>query len=162
MFTHSKIKFSNKSFRNFLSSEINYSFKTISTNKEKKYKIILSLNTNKSCRLPKVLHFLHGQISNNLATICNLSFSTGIFPVIVKIDKIIPIHKKNYKLEVYNYRLILTYPILIKFLKNSFTADQKNFLKKRNALLQIVWIQKRFPHEPCHFNFARKHTESTK
>ena len=35
MFTHSKIQFSNKSFRNFLLSEINYSFITISTNKEK-------------------------------------------------------------------------------------------------------------------------------
>ena len=129
MFTHSKIKFSNKPFRNFLSSEINYSFITISTNKEKKNKIILSPTTNKSCRpntiLTKVLHFLHGQISNNLATICNLLFFTGIFPVIVKTDKFIPIHKKNYKLEVYNYRLIFTYPILIKFLKNSFTADQR-------------------------------------
>ena len=37
---HSKIKFSNKSFRNFLSSEINDSFIITSTNKEEIYKII--------------------------------------------------------------------------------------------------------------------------
>ena len=37
---HSKIKFLNKSFKNFLSAEINNSFLIISTNKEKIYKII--------------------------------------------------------------------------------------------------------------------------
>ena len=45
---HSKIKFSNKSFRDFLSSEINDSFIITSTNKEEIYKITSSLNTNKS------------------------------------------------------------------------------------------------------------------
>ena len=45
---HSKIKFSNKSFRNFLASEINYSFIETSTDKEEINKIISSLNTNKS------------------------------------------------------------------------------------------------------------------
>ena len=37
---HSKIKFSNKLFSNFLSSEINDSFIITSTNKEEIYKII--------------------------------------------------------------------------------------------------------------------------
>ena len=46
---HSKIKFPNKSFRNFLSSEINDSFIITSTNKGEIYKIISSLNSNKSC-----------------------------------------------------------------------------------------------------------------
>ena len=46
---HSKIKFSNKSFKKFLSSEINDSFLITSTNKEEIYKIITSLNSNKSC-----------------------------------------------------------------------------------------------------------------
>ena len=59
---HSKIKFSNKSFKNFLSSEINDSFLTTSKNEEKIYKIISSLNSNKSCgpnsNPTKVLHLL--------------------------------------------------------------------------------------------------------
>ena len=46
---HSKIKFSNKSFKKFLSSEINDSFLITSTNKEEIYKIITSPNSNKSC-----------------------------------------------------------------------------------------------------------------
>ena len=93
-----------------MSSEINSSFIKTSTNKEEIYKIILSLNTNKSCgpsRIPtKVLHLLQDEISNHLATICNLSFSTGIFPAILRTAKVIPIHKKNSKLEEPNYRHI--------------------------------------------------------
>ena len=95
---HSKIKFSNKLFSNFLSSEINDSFIITSTNKEEIYKIISSLNTNKSCGpnsiLTKVLHLLQDQISNNLATNCNLSFSTGVFPAILKTSKLFPFTKR--------------------------------------------------------------------
>ena len=73
-------------------------------------KVTSSLNSNKSCgpnSIPtKVLHLLQDQISNHLATICNLSFSTGVFPAILKTAEVIPIHKKNSKLEVSNYRPI--------------------------------------------------------
>ena len=99
---HSKVKFSNKSFRNFLQSEINNFFIITSTNKEEIYKIIPSLNTYKSCGpnsiLSKVLHLLQDQISKHLATICNLSFSTGVYPAILKTDKVVSIHKENSKM----------------------------------------------------------------
>ena len=79
---HSKIKISNKSFRNFLSSEINDSFIITSTNKEALYKIISSFNTNKSYgpnSIPtKVLHFLQDQLLNQLATLFNLLFYRNI------------------------------------------------------------------------------------
>ena len=105
---YSKIKLWNKSFKNFLSPEINDYFLITSANKKEIYKVISSLNSNKSCgpnSIPtNVLHFLQDQISNHLATICNLSFSTGVFPAILKIVKVIPIYKKNSKLEVSNYR----------------------------------------------------------
>ena len=95
---HSKINFSNKSDRSFLLSEINDSFIITCTNKEEIYKIISSLNTNKSCGpnsiLTKVLHLLQDQISNNLATNCNLSFSTGVFPAILKTSKLFPFTKR--------------------------------------------------------------------
>ena len=78
-----KIKFSNKSFWNFLPLEINYSFKITSTYKEEIYKIS-SLNTTRSCgpnSIPtKVLHLLQDQISNHLATI-----SIFVFEYITKI-----------------------------------------------------------------------------
>ena len=45
----SKIKVSNKSFRSFLSTKNNDSFIITTTNKEQIYKVISSLNINKSC-----------------------------------------------------------------------------------------------------------------
>ena len=91
-----------------MSSEINDSFVITSTSKEEIYNLI-SLNSNESCgpnSIPtKNLH-LQDQISNHLATICNLSFTTGVFPAILKTAKVIPIRKKNSKLEVSNYRPI--------------------------------------------------------
>ena len=130
-----------------LSSEINDYFLKTSTNNEEIYKIIKSLNSNKSCgpnSIPtKVLHLLQDQISNHLATICNLSFSTGVFPAILKTAKVIPIHKKNSKLEVSNYRPIsllsnidkifekLMYSRLINFLRgNKFSITDSLGLEK--------------------------------
>ena len=59
-----------------------------STNKEEIYKILSSLNNNKSCGpncIPtNVLHLLQDQISNHLATIWNLSFPPVVFPAILK------------------------------------------------------------------------------
>ena len=52
----------------------------------------------------KILHLVQDQIFKHLATICNLSFSMGIIPTILKIAKIIPIDQKDSKLEVSNYR----------------------------------------------------------
>ena len=93
-----------------MSSEINDSFIITSANKEEIYKIISSLNRNKSCgpnSIPtKGLHLLQEQISNHLATICNLSFSTGAFPSLLKTAKVIPVHEKKSKLEVSKYKPI--------------------------------------------------------
>ena len=119
----SKIKFLNKSFRSFLSTKSNDSFIITAENKEDICKaVISSLNINKSCgpnSIPtKILHLVQNQISKHLATICNLYFSTEIFPTILKTVKVIPIHKKDCRLEVSNYDLFLCYPILINFLKN--------------------------------------------
>ena len=71
----SKIKFSNKSFRNFLSikKKNNYSFIITATNKKEISKIISPLNINKSCgpnSIPtKILHLVQNQTSKHLATI---------------------------------------------------------------------------------------------
>ena len=135
---HSKIKFSNKSFRNFLSSEINDSFIITSTNKEEIYKIISSLNTNKSFgsySIPtKVLHLLNDQISNHLATICNLSFFTGVFNAILKTAKVIPIHKKNSKLEVSNYRPISLLSNIDKIFEKLMHSRLIEFLEEKQIL----------------------------
>ena len=82
----SKIKLSNKYSRRFLSSKNNYSFVITATNKEEIRKIISTLNINKCCgpnTIPtKISYLVPDQIFKHLATICNLSFYTGIFPTI--------------------------------------------------------------------------------
>ena len=39
-----------------------------------------------------------------LADIFNISFSTGVFPTILKVAKVVPVHKKDSKLDFSNYR----------------------------------------------------------
>ena len=135
---HSKINFSNKSDRSFLLSEINDSFIITCTNKEEIYKIISSLNTNKSFgsySIPtKVLHLLNDQISNHLATICNLSFFTGVFNAILKTAKVIPIHKKNSKLEVSNYRPISLLSNIDKIFEKLMHSRLTEFLEGKQIL----------------------------
>ena len=66
----SKIKFSSKSFRTFLSTKNNDSFIITATNKEEISKMISYLNINKSCgpnSIPtKILHLVQDQISKHL------------------------------------------------------------------------------------------------
>ena len=121
-----------------MSSEINDSFIITSTNKEEIYEIISSLNSNKSCKpnsIPtKVLHLFQDQITNHLATICNLSFSTGIFSAILKTAKVIPIHKKNSKLEVSNYRPISLLSNIDKIFEKLMHSRLIEFLEEKQIL----------------------------
>ena len=102
----SKIKFSNKSFRSFLSTKNNGFFIITAANKEESYEKKLSLNINKSCgpnSIPtKIVHLVEDQISKHLATMCNLSPSTGIWPTILKTARVIPMYKNDFKLDVSN------------------------------------------------------------
>ena len=69
--------------------------------------IISSLDSNKSVgpnSIPtKILKLLKNDISSQLSEIFNISFSSGIFPSILKTAKVIPIHKNNSKLDFSNY-----------------------------------------------------------
>ena len=152
-FSHQLLRlFSQKSNSQANPLEVFYHQKTITliitaTNKEEICKII-SLNTNKFCgpnSIPtKILHFVRDQISKHLATICNLSFSIGIFPTILKTAKVITIHKKDSKLEVSNYRPIsllsnidkifekLTHSRLIEYLEERQILYYKQFGFRKN------------------------------
>ena len=72
--------------------------------------VISSLDSNKSVgpnSIPtKILKLLKNDIFSQLSEIFNISFSSGVFPSILKTDKIIPIHKKYLKLDFSNYRPI--------------------------------------------------------
>ena len=134
----SKIKFSNKFFKSFLSTKNNDSFIITATNKEEICKVISSLNISKSCgpnSIPtKILHLVQDQIPTHLATICNFSFSTGTFPTILKTVKVIPIHKKDSRLEVSNYRPISLLSNIDKSFEKLMHSRLIEFLEERQIL----------------------------
>ena len=96
------------------------------------------LNSNRSCgpnSIPtKILHLLQDQISNHLATICNLTFCTGIFSAFLKTAKVIPIHKKNSKLEVSNYRPISLLSNIYKIFEKLMHGRLIEFLEEKQIL----------------------------
>ena len=93
----SKIKFSRKSFSDFLPPNIHESIILSQITEDEISKIISSLNSSKSTgpnSIPtKILKLLQVQVSKHLTDIFNLSFTTGIFLHFLKSAKVIPIHK---------------------------------------------------------------------
>ena len=69
------------------------------TIKEEIGNIISSLNSNKTSGpngIPyRILFLLKNEISMQLAVLFNLSFVTGIFPLILKTPKVVPVFKKD-------------------------------------------------------------------
>ena len=72
--------------------------------------IISSLDRNKSTGLKsiptKILKLLINDVSTQPSNIVNASFSTGVFPSIIKIEKTVSIHKKQSKVVYSNYHPI--------------------------------------------------------
>ena len=72
--------------------------------------MISSLDSNKSVgpnSIPtKILKLLKNDIFSQLADIFNISFSTGVFPTILKVVKVGPVYKKDFKLDFSNYQPI--------------------------------------------------------
>ena len=69
--------------------------------------IISSHNSNKASgpnSIPyRILFLLKNEISKQLADLFNLSFMTGVFPSVLKTAKVVPVFKKDSKLDYSNY-----------------------------------------------------------
>ena len=72
-------------------------------------------------------------ISEPLAHILNLSFSTGIFPDKLKVARVVPVFKKGNKAIPGNYRPISILPIISKVFEKLVNTRLLNFLKKRTT-----------------------------
>ena len=121
--TQSKISYSNKTCTDYLHSDNLNLFFITPMDSEEIIPIITSPSDNESfCpkSIPtRILKLLKKEISIHLVDIFNLSFSSGIYPTPLKTGKIIPIHKKDSKLECSNYRPMHYYPILAKVWKTN-------------------------------------------
>ena len=89
---------------------------------------------------------LKQDISLQLADLFNLSFSSGSFPSILKTAKVVPVFKKDSKLDCCNYRPISHLSNVEKILEKLMYKRVYNFLTENNIIydLQFVFRQKFF------------------
>ena len=83
----------------------------------------------------KIQKLLNKDISDQLAIIFNQSFSSGIFPSVLKTSKIIPIYKKASKLEFSNYRTISLLHKIEKILKRLMYNKLYSFAEKNKQTM---------------------------
>ena len=104
------MNYSHKHYSDYLSDKCKNSFFIHPNNKDEIADIISYLDKNKSFgpySIPNnILILLKNEICNPLADLFNLSFSSGKFPSVLKIAKVVPAYKKDPKLDYQNYRPI--------------------------------------------------------
>ena len=146
--TKSNIKFSPKHYRYYLYNTKTNMFFLTPTDKNEISFIISSLDSHKSSgpnSIPvKILKLLKNDISQQLSDIFNMSFLTGQFPSVLKIAKVIPIHKKQSKVDYANYRPISLLSNIEKIVEKLMCKRLSNFLDICNLIysLQFGFRQK--------------------
>ena len=137
----SSIRFSKKKYYHYLPPLNIESFYLTPTDSTEVSNIIFSLNQNKSDgpnSIPiKILKLLNKDISDQLAILFDQSFSSGIFPSIMKTSKIFPIYKKSSKLECSNYRPIFLLSNIDKILERHMYNRLYNFLEKKEIIFSL-------------------------
>ena len=76
------------------------------------------------------------EIADPLCFIINLSFASGRFPDLLKIAKIVPIHKSEDKLQVTNYRPISILPFFSKIFERLMYNRLLKYLTQKSILVQ--------------------------
>ena len=71
-----------------------------------------------------------------LCRIINISFTTGVFPDVLKVSKIIPLHKGGSTLEVNNFRPISLLSIFDKIIEKLMHKRLYDFLDEHNILYE--------------------------
>ena len=75
------------------------------------------------------------EYSTHAVDIFNLSFSSGIYPTPFKTAKVIPIHKKDSRLECSKYRTIALLSNIVKILEKLMHKRLSSFLDKNKLLI---------------------------
>ena len=79
-----------------------------------------------------VLKLLKKDVSSQLNDIFNLSVTTGVFLTNIKTAKVMPVHKKESKLDLSNYRPVLLLSNLDKIFEKLMHNRLTDFLEKNN------------------------------
>ena len=105
-----KIKYSHKNFLDYLNNRWKIYIFIQPADIEKIANIIPTLSMNESSGpnsiLYKILHLLKKRYFKQLPDLFNLPLSSGVFPSLLKIAKVVPVYKKHSNLDCHNYRSI--------------------------------------------------------
>ena len=125
----------------YLSNESSTTIFLQPTYKEEITNIISSLNSNKASgpnSIPyRILSLLKNEISKHLADLFNISFITGVFPSVLKTTKVVPLFKKDSKLDYNNYRPISLLSNIEKILEKLMFKRMYTFLNNNNAIYNL-------------------------
>ena len=131
----------NKHFTDYLASNNPSTFYTKPTDPKEIESIINLFDTNKSVgpnSIPsKLIKTIAPLISKPISNICNKSFKTGIVPDQLKISKINPIHKKDSKLMISNYRPISILSNVNKIIEKLMFKRLYNFLETYKCIYEL-------------------------
>ena len=83
-----------------------------------------------------ILKLLKPFFSYWISELINLSFEVGVFPDILKIAKVSPLHKKECKLNFQNYRPISLISVLSKFYEKAIYCRIYSFLVKKKVIFE--------------------------
>ena len=85
----------------------------------------------------RILKLIAPTVSKPLSNIINISFETGIFPSCLKTANVIPIHKKDSKSEVNNYRPISLLSNIGKIIEKLMHSRLYSFLSASNSIYEL-------------------------
>ena len=85
----------------------------------------------------KILNLLKKDISKQLADLFNLSLSSGVFPSLLKIVKVVPVYKKDSKLDCHNYRPFSPLSNIEKKLEKLMYKRVHQFLTGNNIIYDL-------------------------
>lgn len=139
-----------KNFTSYLKNTNPHTFMAQPTTPNEIEDIIKSFDTSTSAgpnSIPnKIIKLISSSISTPVSNIANHSLSTGTHPNILKITKVIPIHKKDSKLEVVNYRPISLLSNINKIIEKLMFNRLYSFLELHNCIYNLQ------------FGFREKHS----
>ena len=139
--TKKGIKYSHKHFSDYLPNESDSTIFLQPTDKEEIADIISSLNFSKASgpnSIPyRILFLLKNEILKQLADLFNLSFMTGVLPSVLKTAKVVPVFKKDSKLDYSNYRPISLLSNIEKILEKLMYKRLHTFLNNNNIIYNL-------------------------
>ena len=111
------------------------------TDKEEIANVITSLNSNNASgpnSIPyRILFLLKYEISKQLADLFNLSFMTGVFCSVFKTEKVVPVFKKDSKVDYSNYRQISLLSNIEKILEKLMYKRLYTFPNNNNIIYNL-------------------------